>query len=544
MTGTPDSLGHLRHELRTPLNHIIGYAEMLLEEELTDDGLAAGLRQLRADAGGLLTLINEVLSPSRVDGAPLADLAARAGGSLDRLVTAARGLRAGPPSAGLPDAAADLARIVAAAERLAALVQDGAPGVTPAPTEPVSPPPEPAPPPAPPGPAVLAAAPASILVVDDNPENRDMLARRLRRDGHHVRIAEGGRAALAALAEAPGDLVLLDVMMPDLDGYAVLGRLKADPRLRHVPVIMISALDDLASVIRCIELGAEDYLPKPFDATLLRARIGASLEKKRLRDEIVGHLHRMEQELASARDIQLSMVPRAFPEPTEAHPVAIHAVLRPARQVGGDLYDVFRPDPHRLCVVIADVSDKGAPAAIFMARAKTLVRMVATLLPAPDGGIQHPDAIIGRVNQELCRDNPHGMFVTLFLGLLDLRTGELSFINAGHPPPYRLRSGAEPSPLAGGRGKPLGIRDTFSYSSATIRLEPGEGLFLCTDGITEAMDAAGELFGEPRLEAVLRPLSGAPPRAIVEGVLDAVGAFAGATPQSDDIAALALVMRP
>ncbi|HSE94891.1 MAG TPA: SpoIIE family protein phosphatase, partial [Methylomirabilota bacterium] len=505
----PDALSHLRHELRTPLNHIIGYTEMLLEEETLDDGLEEGLRQLRGEAGEVLTLVNEVLSAGRVDGEPLADLSARAGRPLERLVGAARGLLAGFPSAGLPDTAADLARIAAAAERLADLVRNGTPSVMPSPPA-AAPTAQPEPDPA--RPALL---PATILIVDDNAENRDMLARRLQREGHQVRVAEGGHAALAALAEAPTDLVLLDVMMPDLDGYAVLGRLKADPRLRHVPVIMISALDNLASVIRCIQLGAEDYLPKPFDATLLRARIGASLEKKRLRDEIVGHLDRMEKELESAREIQLSMVPSAFPDPTPAHPVAIHATLRPARQVGGDLYDIFRPDPHTVCVVVADVSDKGAPAAIFMARAKTLVRMVAMLLQTPGGGVPRPEVIIDRVNQELCRDNPHGMFVTLFLGLLDVRTGDLRFTNAGHPPPYRLARDTEPGPLTGGRGKPLGIRETFVYPAATVRLGSGEGLFLFTDGITEAMDTAGDFFGEPRLEAVLGPLSGASPRVVV-----------------------------
>jgi sigma-B regulation protein RsbU (phosphoserine phosphatase) len=517
---------------------------MLLEEEVLADALEGGLQLLRADAGELLALINEALTPGRVDGEPLTHLSARAGGSLERLVAAARGLQAGLPSTGLPEAAADLARIVAAAERLAALVRNGSPAPAVASAE--SPPleartstcrPETSP-------DGAASPPATILVVDDNAENRDMLTRRLRREGYGIRVADGGEAALAAMAEAPVDLVLLDIMMPDLDGYAVLGRMKSDPRLRHVPVIMISALDNLASVIRCIQLGAEDYLPKPFDATLLRARIGASLEKKRLRDEIVGHLDRVERELESARDIQLSMVPSAFPEPTPIHPVAIHATLQPARQVGGDLYDVFRPDPHTLCVVIADVSDKGAPAAIFMARAKTLVRMVATLLPTPGGGVPGPEAIIGRVNQELCRDNPHGMFVTLFLGMLDVRTGELRFTNAGHPPPYRLTPDGAPEPLARGRGKPLGIRETFTYSSATVRLEPGEGLFLFTDGITEATDAAGDLFGEPRLEAVLGPLAAASPRTVVESVLAAVRAFEGVAPQSDDIAAIALVLRP
>ena len=128
-----------------------------------------------------------------------------------------------------------------------------------------------------------------ILVVDDNEDNRDMLARRLKRQDYEVLTAAGGSAALAALAGTPVDLVLLDVMMPDLDGYAVLKRLKADRALRDIPVLMISALDELDSVVRCIQLGAEDYLGKPFDPVLLQARIGACLEKKRLHDQEARH---------------------------------------------------------------------------------------------------------------------------------------------------------------------------------------------------------------------------------------------------------------
>jgi two-component system cell cycle response regulator len=125
---------------------------------------------------------------------------------------------------------------------------------------------------------------ASVLVVDDDPVNRMLLSRSLEQQGHRVRLAEDGRRALAAMGAEPFDLVLLDVLMPELDGYEVLARLKQDPRLRHVPVIMVSALEDVHSVVRCIELGAEDYLPKPFDPVLLRARINGCLTRKRLRD--------------------------------------------------------------------------------------------------------------------------------------------------------------------------------------------------------------------------------------------------------------------
>jgi sigma-B regulation protein RsbU (phosphoserine phosphatase) len=293
-------------------------------------------------------------------------------------------------------------------------------------------------------------------------------------------------------------------------------------------------------VIRCIELGAEDYLSKPFNPTLLRARVGASLEKKRLRDEIVGHLERIERELASAREIQLSMVPTEFPAPTPSRPVEIYATLQPARQVGGDLYDFFWSDPRTLCFVVADVSDKGAPAALFMARAKTLIRLVATLLPGSGGGTPASDEVIAHVNEELCRDNRYGMFVTLVFGMLDTVSGELRFCNAGHTVPYLLGAAGDVVPLDGGRAKPVGIRPTVAYQAATTKLPPGDCLLLYTDGITESMDAGGELFSQERLEETLQSLAGRSPRAIVEAVMTTVREFGGTAPQSDDIAVMAI----
>jgi len=269
-----DPAAQLRHELRTPLNHIIGYTELLLEELGTGEApdLAADLSALRVDARQLLTLLNEVLA--RGQGGPPDPAAARAtlGAPLGR-VRAAEDRLHRRVAAGGGERLADLERIRAAIGRLAELL--GADAATPE-----------APGGGPAASALAAAGPRSvILVVDDSEDNRDMLARRLRRQGYEVQTAAGGHAALAALAAGPVDLVLLDVMMPDLDGYAVLERLKGDPARRDIPVLMISALDELDSVVRCIQLGAEDYLAKPFDAVLLQARIGACLEKKRLHDQ-------------------------------------------------------------------------------------------------------------------------------------------------------------------------------------------------------------------------------------------------------------------
>ena len=221
---------------------------------------------------------------------------------------------------------------------------------------------------------------AALLVVDDNEDNRYTLTRRLNREGYkNLTTATNGREALERLTAQPFDLVLLDVMMPDMNGYEVLEHVKANASLRDVPIIMISALDEIESVIRCIELGAEDYLNKPFNPTLLRARVGALLEKKRLRDEVRKNLTRLEEEMDAARMLQIGMLPRDFPACSSARPVAVHAVMQPAREVGGDLYDCFYAGDRTFCFLVGDVSGKGASAAMFMARTRSLVRMTVEL---------------------------------------------------------------------------------------------------------------------------------------------------------------------
>ena len=271
---------HLRHELRTPLNHILGYAELMLEDpEAERAALAPELRALIEDARAVLASVNERLAPGGRD-AEAVDIAAigrAVAERVARILAATRALEAKAAAQHADHMRADLGRIADATQRLTSLVSPSAPA------------------PAAGGRAAGSAGAGSasrggVLVVDDDESNRDLLARRLAREGFAVHAAPDGKAALELLARGvspPVDLVLLDVMMPGLDGYEVLRRLKADAALRDLPVLMISALDEVASVVRCIELGAEDYLPKPFDPVLLRARIGACLEKKRLRDQEV-----------------------------------------------------------------------------------------------------------------------------------------------------------------------------------------------------------------------------------------------------------------
>ncbi len=278
----------LRHNLRTPVNHIVGYAEMLLEDaEAADDATRrAALEGTLQAARRVLQLINEALSSGHTTVAP-ADLKA--------LYDALRGpqreiVEAMTPllESGSSDEqfTADVRRILMAAERLVGTAPGAATAEHRVPA------------------AATGVAPARILVVDDNEDNREVLRRRLERQGYAVEQAADGQAALAKVSAAPFDLVLLDVLMPGLDGFEVLKHLKSDAKTAHLPVIMISALDDIASIVRCVEAGAEDYLPKPFDPVLLRARIGASLEKKRLRDAERDYLAKVQEVIGAASAVE------------------------------------------------------------------------------------------------------------------------------------------------------------------------------------------------------------------------------------------------
>ena len=260
----------LRHDLRTPVNHIVGYAEMLLED-LEGPANADRRKTLEATldaARDALKLISLVLAPTRdsVEPAEVSGLYRRLEDPQHRILDAVHALLAAAGEAPTPTFAEDLHKIEAAAARL--VPSEAAPAAAPAA-----------------GDRAADAGKARVLVVDDEAGNRDLLARRLQREGYAVLAAGGGREALEVVAREPVDVVLLDVMMPDLDGLAVLERLKADPASRDLPVIMISALDDLSAIANCIQAGALDYLPKPFEPVILRARLAASLAEKRFRDQ-------------------------------------------------------------------------------------------------------------------------------------------------------------------------------------------------------------------------------------------------------------------
>jgi sigma-B regulation protein RsbU (phosphoserine phosphatase) len=385
------------------------------------------------------------------------------------------------------------------------------------------------------GPA--AGEDVAILVVDDSSFNRLVLKRRLGELGYdNVTMAEDGVQGLASLERDRFDVVLLDLEMPNLDGIGVLEQLHA-ARGAAPPVIVISALTEMEKIVRCIELGAEDYLPKSFDPPLLRARLGAILEKKRLRDLADARLAALEAELESARAAQLSLVPRDFAAAACGR-LSVHAAMVPARQVGGDLYDCFRLDARRILFAVADVSGKGAPAGLTMARTFGLIRAAAKRLAA-EGGIPDPGAILAVANDDLAADNESQTFVTVALGVMDGETGEGRIAVAGHDLPVLLGPAA-PRLLSPVRRQPaLGAIEGVRYGSDAFAMAEGEAMFIYSDGVTEAEDNAGGFFGRDRLHEALAA-AGTAPETVVEEVLRAVARFAGGAAQTDDITALAL----
>jgi phosphoserine phosphatase RsbU/P len=368
-----------------------------------------------------------------------------------------------------------------------------------------------------------------ILIVDDVRSNVDLLVLALK--GHYrLTVAFNGETALREVVARPPDLILLDVMMPGMDGYEVCRRLKSDPTTRDIPIVFLSSLDEGRDKAAGFEAGAADYITKPFEILEVKARVRALLRAKAYQDAV---RELLESELRVAREIQRGLVPRDFAALRAGGTVDCAACLEPARAVGGDLYDVFRLDDRRLCLVVGDVSGKGIPAALFMVMTLTLIRGIARLSG-------RPDEILGRVNEALSADNPSSMFVTLFCAVLEQDTGRLTCASGGHLSPLLVRHGQAPRPALTAEGTLVGVLPGLTYSAVELMLEPGDLLVAFTDGVTEARNPDAELFGEARLRDLLGGLRDGTPGVAVAAILDGVRAFAGSAEQADDIAILAL----
>ena len=382
-----------------------------------------------------------------------------------------------------------------------------------------------------------------VLVVDDERCNINVLVDLLK-PNYKMMVAKNGEQALkAARSDNPPNLIMLDVMMPEMDGYEVCRQLKDDEKTRDIPIMFITAMGHEADEERGFAAGAVDYITKPITASIVEARVKTHLalqhSMESLQDAyaiIDTQKKRMQGELNVAKDIQLSMLPQVFPAYPDRDEFRIHASMEAAREVGGDFYDFFFIDENRLCVVIGDVSGKGVPAALFMAITKALIKSRS----ADDLSTA---SILTHVNNEISTNNEAVMFITVFMGIIDVQSGEMTCTNAGHNPPYIKRQDGALNRLDSLHGPVLGVIDGLAYKEGQIQIEAGDLLLMYTDGVTEAMNPDLNLFEESRLVDILNEKGHDTPESIINEVFTRVHAFENGAEQSDDITLLALLFK-
>ncbi len=439
----------LRHDLRTPLNQIIGYSE-LVAEDLEGDAHARtreDLEKIGRAARGLAELITREIQPGRI-----------------ALVGEGRDAR----------------------PRASEAEEGGRAGRSPLPDDDVV------------APAAIAA---KILIVDDQEENCAVLQRRLEKEGHTCAAVFDGATALERLAAEDFDLVLLDIMMPGIDGREVLRRIKTDEKLRHLPVIMISALDQIESVVACIEQGAEDYLPKPFNPVLLRARIGSSLDRKRLRDAeqaAFAALKESQEKLAGELAEAAAYVQSVLPAPATTGAVRADWAFIPSSSLGGDafVYGPVRDGKFGICLL--DVTGHGVGAALLSISVLNVIR--GESLPGVDFG--DPAAVLEGLNAAFPMEKHGEMFFTAWCGMYDPSTRIMRFAAGGHPPSILVRADGTTDILAA-KGPVLGAMDGMKFPAVETEIPVGARLFVFSDGAYEIARADGSMMGHGDLRDLL-----------------------------------------
>lgn len=381
---------------------------------------------------------------------------------------------------------------------------------------------------------------ATVLVVDDTAVNRRILRAILERAGAVVSEAPGGEEALRLVRAAPPDLLLLDIMMPGMDGLQVCAALKGDPATSDVPIIVVSSLSETADRIRGLSAGAEDYVTKPFDAGEVLARVATHLRIRRLtrslrelNRELTDRQLRIDEDLRAAAEIQRTLLPRAG---ASAPRLAFEWLFEPCATIGGDIFDVVSLGAGRTAIYVLDVSGHGVPAALVTVSVSQSLAPMSGIILDPRGEASPPSEVLARLDAEYPFER-FDMFFTMAYLTFDAVTGLLRYSSAGHPPPLLLRPGQRPRPLEeGGTIVGLGVGTTFEEGS--VVLEPGDRLALCTDGVLETASPSGELFGAARLDEVLVKGAGL----TLPGLRDLIGrevsVYGAGLPAKDDVSLL------
>ena len=381
---------------------------------------------------------------------------------------------------------------------------------------------------------------AKILVVDDEPDLEHLILQKFRKKinakEYEFQFARDGAEALDKIAnDGKLDLILTDINMPVMDGLTLLTKIN-ELNNRLLRSIIVSAYGDMENIRTAMNRGAYDFITKPINLSDLEITIEKSIKEIEhyksvlsARDKLVA----LQQELDIANIIQTSILQKTFPAFPERKEFEIFAKMLTAKEVGGDLYDFFLIDKYRLGIVIGDVSGKGIAAALLMAVCKTLLKATAYKgMPA--------DSILSEVNNIIVDESPPNMFVTVFFGVLDTRSGAFEYSNAGHNPPYLISAEGKVKQLDNIGGLMIGAFKDVPFESNVVMVKSGESIVFYTDGVTEAFNKDGEEYQESRLEKVLEGKNSLNVNNLVQQVFENVQSFSEGVEQSDDITCLVL----
>jgi sigma-B regulation protein RsbU (phosphoserine phosphatase) len=371
----------------------------------------------------------------------------------------------------------------------------------------------------------------SILLVDDQPANLQVLLETLGSLGCKLLAAKSGEAALAIVQKARPDLILLDIMMPGIDGYEVCRQLKADPATEKIPIIFLSALDETADKVRGLQLGAVDYVAKPFQPEEVLARVTTHLTIHRLGREVQQQRDELEHELQVVSHLQRNLLPEHLPQ-LDGLKLAVY--YETSRYAGGDYYDVAELPDGRLAILVADAEGHSAPGTVMMAMTCALFRSCSTCR-------EEPDQLLSYINENLCKVNKES-FVTAIYAVYDPHRRSLRIARAGHPLPILYRSAERTAVEIPCEGVFAMGWDPYPQVPVTeIQIAPGDRLLFYTDGVNERFNEQQQLYGTMRLLRQLETVNTDDPAKILDGIVDDLARFAGDRPADDDQAMLLLV---
>jgi sigma-B regulation protein RsbU (phosphoserine phosphatase) len=391
----------------------------------------------------------------------------------------------------------------------------------------------------------LVARTASILVVDDVSANLQVLTGMLKERGYKVRPVPSGKLALQAARKAPPDLILLDINMPEMNGYEVCQHLKADEALRGIPVIFISALNENLDKVNAFALGGVDYITKPFQMEELHARVETHLKLRRLQvelEEANARLERingrMSRDLATAAKIQKTFLPRAaLSVPGAEFAWGYH----PCDELAGDGLNIIPLGDGRVGLYILDVSGHGVSSALLSV---TLSRLLSppsepSSILMRDGGVTPPAEVADRLNQLFPYDTATEQFTTLLYGVLNVSTGDFRHVSAGHSGPLQLPLGRAAPVILESPGFPISLAEEV-YEEQCVHLAPGDRLYLYSDGVPDAMSLSGERFGDARLMDAISRGRAEPLQEGIAALLAEIMRWSGSEKPQDDISIVAV----